>query len=184
MGKTETRIAIPSGVDVTVTDMTLTAKSKNRVVSKTFSAQGISFSVHGSEIIMASKDSSNKSVSRMNAIVSHIQNLFAGTQADFEYHMGIVFSHFPMTINVKESVVEINNFLGEKKSRKARILPGTKVTVKGKDIFVSGASKESVGQTAANIEGAARVVGRDKRVFQDGIFIVSKAKAGIQPVKA
>ena len=35
--------------------------------------------------------------------------------------------------------------------------------------------KEKVGQTSANIERACRIRGRDRRVFQDGIYIVEKA---------
>mgnify|MGYP000225838052 CR=1 FL=1 len=35
-------------------------------------------------------------------------------------------------------------------------------------------NKEKVGQTAANIEKATRVKGYDTRVFQDGIYLVSR----------
>ena len=42
------------------------------------------------------------------------------------------------------------------------------------DVFVSGVDREKVGQTAAIIEKACRIRGRDRRIFQDGIYIVSK----------
>ena len=42
------------------------------------------------------------------------------------------------------------------------------------DVVVRGADREKVGQTAANIERACRIKKRDRRVFQDGIYIVSK----------
>ena len=42
------------------------------------------------------------------------------------------------------------------------------------DVIVSGADREKVGQTAANIERACKIRKRDRRVFQDGIYIVSK----------
>ena len=41
-------------------------------------------------------------------------------------------------------------------------------------IVVSGIDKEAVGQTAANIERCTTVKGRDRRVFQDGIYLLSK----------
>jgi len=34
--------------------------------------------------------------------------------------------------------------------------------------------KEKTGQTVANIERAGKIVGRDRRVFQDGIYITEK----------
>jgi len=170
------RIELPQGMDAQIDGAKVTVKGNGREVSKTFSAEGVSFSKEGNAIVLTAVHLSNREVARMNAIVSHVENLIKGTKKDYEYKMGIVFSHFPMTVNVKESVVEINNFLGEKKSRRAKIVKGTKVMVKGKEVVVTGSNKEHVGQTAANIEGAARVIGRDKRVFQDGIFIVSKSK--------
>ena len=42
------------------------------------------------------------------------------------------------------------------------------------DVVVKGADREKVGQTAANIESACKIKKRDRRVFQDGIYIVSK----------
>ncbi|MDO8624678.1 MAG: 50S ribosomal protein L6 [Candidatus Diapherotrites archaeon] len=176
MEKNARKIELPAGVEANVSGMSVTLKAGSRSVSKTFSAEGVQIAKTGNAIVLTADSASNRYVSRMNAMVSHIENLAKGTQQDFQYRMAVVFSHFPMTVNVKDNVVEINNFLGEKKARRAKIIGGCKVSVKGKEVIVSGSNKEMVGQTAANIEGAARVVGRDKRVFQDGIFIVSKAK--------
>ena len=72
----------------------------------------------------------------------------------------------------------ITNMLGEKVPRVAA-LPWTPAEVQVKienksDVVVSGADREKVGQTAANIERACKVKKRDPRVFQDGIYIVSK----------
>ena len=55
--------------------------------------------------------------------------------------------------------------------------PGeVKVEVQNKvDVIVSGADIEKVGQTAANIERSCKIRKRDRRVFQDGIYITSKA---------
>jgi large subunit ribosomal protein L6 len=42
------------------------------------------------------------------------------------------------------------------------------------EVTVSGTDKELVGQTAANIEKCATVKNRDRRVFQDGIYLINK----------
>ncbi|MDD5148304.1 MAG: 50S ribosomal protein L6, partial [Candidatus ainarchaeum sp.] len=98
-----------------------------------------------------------------------------GTEKEFEYHLRGVYSHFPINIAVKGANVEVNNFLGEKRARIAKIMPGAKVEIKGKEVFVRGFDKDAVGQTAANIEARSRVSNRDRRVFQDGIFLVEKS---------
>jgi large subunit ribosomal protein L6 len=64
--------------------------------------------------------------------------------------------------------------LGEKYPRVAKIVGRTQVRVDGDEILVSGISKEEVGQTAINIERATAVRYRDRRVFQDGCYLVEK----------
>ena len=50
-----------------------------------------------------------------------------------------------------------------------------KVEVKNKvEVVVSGIDKEKVGQTSANIERCTTVKNRDRRVFQDGIYLLEK----------
>ncbi len=56
----------------------------------------------------------------------------------------------------------------------ARIMPNSKVEIKGTDITVTSNDIEMAGQTAANLEKATKVKGRDRRIFQDGIFITEK----------
>ena len=72
--------------------------------------------------------------------------------------------------------LEIVNFIGEKYPRYARILPGTTVKVGSDEVTVTGIDKEIVGSTAANIERATRIRDRVPRVFQDGIYIISRSE--------
>ena len=55
-----------------------------------------------------------------------------------------------------------------------KIKEGVKVAVEGDKVKVEGTDKELVGQTAANIETLTKIKGRDRRIFQDGIFIINK----------
>jgi len=75
---------------------------------------------------------------------------------------------------VEGDEIIIKNFLGEKIPRKAKILPNTSVEIKSNQIIVSSSNIEFAGQTAANIERATKIKKRDRRIFQDGIFIIEK----------
>jgi len=90
--------------------------------------------------------------------------------------MKAVFSHFPMKIRVIGQTVDIENFLGEAVPRKARIVGDTKVNISGEMLKITGINKEHVGQTTANIEQATKIKKVDPRVFQDGIYIISKGR--------
>jgi large subunit ribosomal protein L6 len=80
-----------------------------------------------------------------------------------------------MTLTKEDEVVVINNFMGEKVPRKAKILPGVEINIEGDIITISSFDKEKAGQSAANIELATRRSGFDKRVFQDGCYVIEKA---------
>ena len=108
---------------------------------------------------------------------AHLRNMVQGVSTGFLYEMKIVFAHFPMKVSVKGNIVHVANFLGEKTTRLANIHGNAKVIAKGDKVTIEGNNVEDVGQTAANLEQATVVKGRDIRVFQDGIYVVSKGAA-------
>jgi large subunit ribosomal protein L6 len=75
---------------------------------------------------------------------------------------------------VQGDEVEIENFLGEKAPRHAKVRGDTQVQVDGEEVTLTGPNKEDVGQTAADIEQLTRVNDKDTRVFQDGVYITQK----------
>ncbi len=128
----------------------------------------------GSNITLATKSSKRKSKRMVNSYHAHILNLLRGAQEGFIYKLKICSGHFPMTVKQEGDKIVISNFLGEKIPRIAQILPGAKIKIEKEVIIVEASNIESAGQTAANIEMATRVKGRDRRVFQDGIYITEK----------
>jgi large subunit ribosomal protein L6 len=98
-----------------------------------------------------------------------------GVISGYSHKLKILFSHFPISVEVKGKEMLIKNFLGEKQPRKAKIIGAqTKVEAKGQEVSISGISKEEVGQTVANIKSATRIRNRDSRVFQDGFYLVDE----------
>jgi large subunit ribosomal protein L9e len=70
-----------------------------------------------------------KHLASIRTVISHVQNLITGVTKGFEYKMRLVYAHFPININIekKGAVVEIRNFLGEKRVRVVEMLPGCSI---------------------------------------------------------
>lgn len=166
-------IPIPKGMDVTVTDQ-VTVKGSKGQLSRKFNNSNIKISKEDNKVVVEVKFPKKRDKAMLGTIKSHINNMIVGLTDGFTYHMKIVYAHFPMTVKATEDKVVIENFLGEKYPRTAKILGNTKVQIKGEEVIITGINKEDVGQTMANIEEATKIRGRDPRVFQDGIYLVSK----------
>ena len=109
-------------------------------------------------------------------IAAHIGNMITGVTKGYVYKLKVVYSHFPVTLKVEGDKVLIQNFLGERTPRVAKIAGKVKVEVAGADVTVTGMDIDEVSGVAANIEQAIRISGRDRRIFQDGVWIVSKGE--------
>ena len=169
-----TKVAVLEGVNVEVTPHRFKATANGKTNEREFKFQGMELAQEGNEILVKLKVERRDTRAKGFTVAAHLKNMMKGVKDGFEIKLATVHSHFPMNISVKGETVEIVNFLGEKKARKSRIMPGCEVQVKGKDIVVKGFNKEAVGQTAANMERATRMTKRDRRRFQDGIYITEK----------
>jgi len=168
------KIAIPSGVDCSYENGILKVQKSGNSMLKNIFSPGISLEVKGGEIILSAKKGGKKEFNVIKTYIAHIGNLFSGLDKEYAYSLEACNVHFPMTLKVDKDKLVITNFLGEKVPRHAKILANVKVDVKGAKITITGRDKEAVGQTSANIEKATKVRNRDRRIFQDGIFLVSK----------
>ena len=168
-------IEIPEGVEVEIQGNNVIVKGKEGVNERKFDLANLNLEKKENEIIIGNKKSSKKEKRRMNTIASHIRNMIQGTQNKFEYKLKVCFGHFPITVEVKGNEALIKNFLGERTPRKVKIPKGAEVKVDKEIITVTSPSIEIAGQAAANFENVTRITNRDRRVFQDGIFITTKA---------
>ena len=168
------QIEIPEGVDIQVADSTVTVKGPKGELSRRLWYPGIDINKEESHLIVNSKFDRKHQRAMVGTLAAHIGNMIAGVTKGFEYKMKVVYSHFPIQLKAGQDELIINNFLGERRARSAKIVGGTKVDLGKDEVTLSGIDKEKVGQTMANIEQATRVRGFDIRVFQDGIYLVGK----------
>jgi len=167
-------VNIPEGIECKLEDFKLECNKGDRSFSKKIAINGINIVIKDGEISIVCDKANKGTIKSIKSNIVHILNGFKGLEEDFVYELEICNVHFPMTVKVENDSVVISNFLGEKTLRTSKILEGIKVDVKGKEIIVSGSDISKAGQTAANLEKATKVKGRDRRVFQDGIFMTKK----------
>jgi large subunit ribosomal protein L6 len=132
--------------------------------------------VNGDKIMITSKKITKREKKILYSIKAHIKNAIEGLGAGFKYKLQAVSVHFPMTLehDKTNNVILVKNFLGEKKPRSINIIPGVEVKLIKDVIELSSPDIEKAGQVAANIEKGTKIRLRDRRVFQDGIFITEK----------
>ncbi len=162
-------IELPQGVSARLQSGVLTLSGKNGASSKIFDARNVTIKIDGNKITLESG-----SKTHLNSANAHIQNLVKGVNEGFTQKMRVIYSHFPIALETKGDMLIIKNFLGEKKPRISRILGKTKIAVAGKEVTVTGPSKEDMGQTIANIRTATKIKNRDSRIFQDGIYPIDE----------
>jgi len=176
---TSTTIEVPDEVSATVDHLDLTVEGPDGGVSRRLWYPDIDVSVEGDEVVIATDVEDAKTTATVGTFESHVRNMVHGVTDGWEYRMEVHYAHFPMQVEVEDSEVVIENFLGEKAPRRTPIRGDTDVEIDGEEITLTGSDKEAVGQTAADIEQLTKVTDKDNRVFQDGVYIVEKpATAG------
>lgn len=185
--KIEETVNIPEGISCEVRLGEIIAKKGENILSRKLDNSEIDAKISGDKLIIFSEKGNRAHGALVKSIAAHLNNIFRGFNEGFVYNLEACNVHFPMTAKIEKDYFVINNFLGEKKSRKARIVKGAIVEISEQKsptnpfkIVVKSKDREAAGQTAANIEKATKVSYRDRRVFQDGIYIVSKPRRNIK----
>ncbi|MDO8508418.1 MAG: 50S ribosomal protein L6 [Nanoarchaeota archaeon] len=172
------QIEIPSSVECEYKDKILICKKGSLELKRKIAIPKVKISLKDGNIIFHSEKATKIEKKSIVSFIYHIKNMFQGLDKKFAYKLESCNVHFPMTLKVEGSRLIINNFLGEKTPRHANILPNVDVQIKGNLITISSHEKESAGQTAANFEKSTKVTNRDRRIFQDGIYITEKPGEG------
>jgi len=169
-------VELPSGVSATMSDSSLVVKGPAGEVTRYVGSPRVDVKIDGEKIVIQALKATKREKRLIGTFESHVKNMIKGSQEKYVYHLKICSGHFPMNVSVSGNSVIVKNFLGEKHPRKIDFSQQVAVKINGAEIEVSGASKELVGQTAGKIEKMCNITNRDRRIFQDGIYITKKAK--------
>ena len=173
-------VPIPEGVDVKVEERLVTIKGPKGENQRKFFGGKVEVTKEGNNVVISAKQATKREKTMIGTFTSHVRNMVKGTQEPFVYTLKICSGHFPMNVAVNGNQLVVKNFLGEKHPRTMDIIEGSTIKVQGQEITVESTDKEKAGQCAARIEILMKVKGRDRRIFQDGIYITNKAGKAIE----
>ncbi len=167
-------VAVPEGIDVAVKGRDVTVKGKNGAITRRLLEPRVTINVDGKQVVIQAHKSTKREKMYMGTIQAHITNMIKGVQEPYLYRLKVCASHFPMNVTVVGNELVVKNFLGEKVPRKIGFDADVKVKIAGDVIEVTAADIELAGRTASKFEGITFINKRDRRIFQDGIYITHK----------
>jgi large subunit ribosomal protein L6 len=169
-------IEIHSECQVSVDDKTITVKGPKGTLTRSFPEPQTSIKIEGNQVYVGTGISRKRARALVGTVIAHLRNMMLGVRLGYEYEMKIVYSHFPITVELKDKTMIIKNFIGERGVRKARVVGDVQIRTTEDEIFISGIDIEHVSQSAANIQQACKIRDKDRRVFMDGIYVIRKTK--------
>ena len=172
----EKTVSIPENVKIELNGKLITIRGPLGELKKDFSTLPIQLGINNGKIVVRAFWARKFEKALVGTVAAHIRNMIKGVTKGFTYKLKKVYSHFPINVRVEDGKVLIENFIGERYPRVAKIIGDVKVEVKGDDLEVKGISLEDVSQTAANIQQATKIKKKDPRVFLDGIYIYEKTE--------
>ena len=172
----ETTVQVPAGVTARLEDRSLVVKGKLGENRKDFQKINVNIAVQGDKVVFTPFSRKKKDNVVINTVLSVVGNMITGVTKGYTYRVKVVYAHFPISVKTKGDEILVENFVGERSPRIAKIIGACKVTVEGDDVVVKGVSLEDVGQTAANLELATKIKHKDQRIFLDGLYIFEKTE--------
>jgi large subunit ribosomal protein L6 len=167
-------LEVPKGITATFEAGNLTVKGAKGELVRSLRDPKITVEAKDNKVVLNAIKPSKRENKQIKTFRAHIRNMFDGATNGVTYTLKICSGHFPMNVSVNGDMFTVKNFLGEKIPRTLKIKPGVSVKVDGDKINVEGIDIERCGNTAAGIEQLMRITNRDRRIFQDGIYVINK----------
>jgi large subunit ribosomal protein L6 len=167
-------IAIPDGITFNIDNGLVCVKGRKGEVRKKLMDPSIDIKEDKGKVMISAKKSTRREKTKIGTFKAHIKNMFKGATEGHIYKLKICAAHFPMNVSASNKEFIVKNFLGEKVPRKISLKDNVNVKVDGDTVIVESVDKNLASQTAADIEQLCRITNRDRRIFQDGIWLFNK----------
>lgn len=170
----EKSIEILDNVKVRIENDVVIIEGPNGKNERFFNYPRLKLNVEENKVFFRCDEFRKKDKMMFGTIRSHIRNMMTGVVEPYVYILKVCSSHFPMNVDFKNHVFSVKNFLGEKTPRTIKLDDDVDVKIDGEMIEIKSINKEKAGTNAAKIENLMRAPNLDRRIFQDGIYIVNK----------
>lgn len=168
-------VPLPQGVTAAIVGDIFKVRGKRGEISRNFRNPFATVTVEGQKVVVTQEHEKRKGKKMAETFAAHILNMIGGVTRGYKYEIQVVQTHFPIKVTATGQTVSVDNFLGEKNPRKVTLPKEVKIKIDGKSIWVEGNDLEVVSHAAHRLEVLTRVTARDRRVFQDGLYITQKA---------
>jgi large subunit ribosomal protein L6 len=167
-------VELPDKAQATCQDGLVKVSGPMGELSRYFKDPKVAVALEGREIVFSAKIFTKKEKKMIGTFVAHTANMLRGVTEGHEYALKICSGHFPMNVTIGNQQLTVKNFIGEKVPRTMPVPAGIKAAVEGDRIVLKGSDKELLSKTAARMEKLTKRTKFDRRIFQDGLYIVIK----------
>jgi len=173
-------IEIPKDIEIKIENGLVDIKGPKGSIQRKLINPKLNLKIEENKVLLSSEKVSKREKTRAGTIKAHLKNMIHGVSEGFVYKLKICSSHFPMTVSSNNNQLSVKNFLGESIPRNINIKEGVDIKIEEDIIIIDSPDKELAGQTAASVEQLCRLTNKDKRIFQDGIYMIEKAGKAIK----
>ena len=167
-------IEIPENVNFELVGNRIKVSGEKGVLERIYPLRNIRIEKKDKKIIISPIENSAKNNAIVGSFNAHLKNMFKGVTEPFTFKLKVCSGHFPMSVKVQGQEFQLSNFIGGKKLKKLNIPKEVNVKVSGEIIEVSSINLEKAGNFASRIESLTRLNKKDRRIFQDGIYMIEK----------
>lgn len=175
MSTNSRKITVQEGVEVRIEVDKIIVKGPKGEIERVFPTKNLKIEIKDKQITISSLQTGARARALIGTFNAHILNMIKGVQEPYIYKLKVCSSHFPINVKLSGQEFLVSNFLGEKRPKKVVIPKNVTMKIEGDQIIVESIDKELAGKLASNIEHLTKIRSRDRRVFQDGIYITEKA---------